>query len=322
MNNVILEADRVSRIFWMRRDWRKPSARLFAVRDVSLRVAKGETLALVGESGSGKTTLCNLMLAIDRPSAGRILIDGVDVAKTPRREIARRIQPVFQDPNDSLNPRRTVAEIIAMPLVVHRIGNEEGRRARVHRLMDLLGLPQRLADAFPRQLSGGQRQRVAIARALAMEVDVVVCDEPTSALDVSVQAQILNLLVDIREELGVTFLLISHNLGVVQFLAHRVAIMYLGQIVEEAPTGELFRVPGHPYTRALMSSILTPDPAAALPTVPMGAMQSNPIDLPTGCSFHPRCPLAKPICSQSAPRGTPRPDGGWVACHVYEEALK
>ncbi len=318
---TILEAEQVNRVFSVRRSWFKPRGRLFAVRDVNLRVAKGETLALVGESGSGKTTLSNLLMAVDRPTSGRILIDGVDITRRSRREIARRIQPVFQDPNDSLNPRQTVAEIIAMPLVVHGIGDSQHRLSRVRRMMDLLGLPSRLADAYPRQLSGGQRQRVAIARALVMEVEIVICDEPTSALDVSVQAQILNLLADIRNELDVTFLLISHNLAVVQFLAQRVAIMYLGRIVEEAPAQNLFDAPGHPYTRALLNSVLTPDPSASLPEVELGSVRPNPVDLPSGCAFRAQCPIAKPICSEYNPEPMPRRDAGWVACHAYSEDL-
>ena len=319
MSDIILEADHVSRVFRVRRNWFRPAANLHAVSDVSLSVNKGETLALVGESGSGKTTLSNLLLAIDRPTSGRIMIDGADITKKSRKEIARRIQPVFQDPNDCLNPRQTVAELITMPLVVHRIGTAEERRARMRRMMDLMGLPSRLEDAYPRQLSGGQRQRVAIARALVMEVEIVICDEPTSALDVSVQAQILNLLADIREELGVAFLLISHNLAVVQFLAQRVAIMYLGRIVEEAPSENLFEAPGHPYTRALLGSVLTPDPGAPLPDLAPASVRPNPLELPSGCAFRSQCPLARPICAQCAPDPTPRRDAGWVACHVYAD---
>jgi len=225
---------------------------LRAVNGVSLAVRKGEVLGIVGESGCGKSTLARMLLGLLTPSAGEILFDGKAVGGLDPRALARRVQPVFQDPYSSLNPRKTVGAIIRAPLTVHGIGNAKDRRGEVERMMALVGLPKRLHDSYPGQLSGGQRQRVAIARALIMRPEAVICDEPTSALDVSVQSQILNLLQDLQQEFGLTLILISHNLAVVEHIATRVAVMYLGRIVEEEETGALFRAPRHPYTRCVV----------------------------------------------------------------------
>jgi peptide/nickel transport system ATP-binding protein len=226
------------------------------------------------------------------------------------------VQPIFLDPYSSLNPRKTVGSIISLPLRVHRVGEPGEWRGRVEAIMDLVGLARRFIDSYPNQLSGGQRQRVAIARALIMKPDVVICDEPTSALDVSVQSQILNLLQDLRQELGLTYLLISHNLAVVEHMATRVAVMYLGRIVEESDTDTLFRAPRHPYTQALLASVLTPEPGLGVPDAQLGIAFPNPIDPPAGCTFHPRCSRALPHCSRIAP--TPIADGnGTIECHLY-----
>jgi peptide/nickel transport system ATP-binding protein len=292
---------------------------LHAVNGVSLSVKKGEILALVGESGCGKSTLAKMMLGLLPPTRGDILFDGEKVGALDRIAMARRIQPVFQDPYSSLNPRKTIGTIIGLPLRVHGIAGPDGRRAQVEEMMDRVGLARRLYGAYPNQLSGGQRQRVAIARALIIGPEVVVCDEPTSALDVSVQSQILNLLQDLQKALGLTLLLISHNLAVVQHMATRVAVMYLGRIVEETDTVSLFRAPRHPYTRALLASILTPEPGLGVPDTHLGSAFPNPLDPPSGCTFHPRCPHAMPVCSQKAP--LPRPtDSGFVECHLYDDA--
>ncbi|MBX6369960.1 MAG: ATP-binding cassette domain-containing protein [Rhodospirillales bacterium] len=287
---------------------------LHAVSGVSLQVARGEVLGIVGESGCGKSTLARMMLGLLRPSAGRVVLDGEDLATLDRRSVARRVQPVFQDPYSSLNPRKTVGAIIGLPLAVHGIGDASSRRRRVVEAMERVGLPERLYDSFPNQLSGGQRQRVAIARALVIRPEIVVCDEPTSALDVSVQAQILNLLEELRRDFGLTYVLISHNLAVVEHIATRVAVMYLGRIVEEAPTELLFRAPRHPYTRALLAAVLTPEPGLGVPDPGLGATFPNPLDPPSGCAFHPRCPMALPRCRRDRP-----PLVGGVACHLYEE---
>jgi peptide/nickel transport system ATP-binding protein len=261
---------------------------LRAVNGVSLTVERGEVVAIVGESGCGKTTLARMILGLLSPSAGEILIDGKPIAAADQRAIARRIQPVFQDPYASLNPRKSIRAIVGLPLLVHEVGDPASRTRAVEDMLDLVGLPRRVLDSYPNQLSGGQRQRVAIARALVMKPEIVVCDEPTSALDVSVQSQILNLLQDLQRELGLTYVFISHNLAVVEHIASRVAVMYLGRIVEEAETPDLFARPRHPYTQALLASVLTPEPSLGIPDTKLGVSYPNPIDPPSGCSPHPR----------------------------------
>jgi len=294
----------------------RPRRFLHAVSGVSIEVNRGAVVALVGESGCGKTTMARLMLGLQKPTGGEVLLDRRPVASLPRREIARRVQPVFQDPYSSLNPRKTVGAIVSLPLRVHRVGRPDEWRTRVHELMDRVGLSRRLYNNYPNQLSGGQRQRVAIARALVMRPEVVICDEPTSALDVSVQSQILNLLQDLRNELNLTYVLISHNLAVVEHIATRVTVMYLGRVVEEGLTEPLFRAPRHPYTRALLESVLTPDPGRGVPDTRLGATFPNPVDPPTGCTFHPRCPEAMPHCRSQVPESVSL-DGGRVECHLY-----
>jgi peptide/nickel transport system ATP-binding protein len=290
---------------------------LRAVNGVSLAVRKGEVLGIVGESGCGKSTLARMLLGLLAPSAGEILFDGQAVGSLDPRALARRVQPVFQDPYSSLNPRKTVGAIIRAPLTVHGIGDAQDRRSEVERMMALVGLPQRLHDAYPGQLSGGQRQRVAIARALIMRPEAVICDEPTSALDVSVQSQILNLLQDLQQEFGLTLILISHNLAVVEHMATRVAVMYLGRIVEEAETGQFYRAPRHPYSVALLGSVLTPEPGLGIPDTQLGAAYPNPLDVPPGCRFHPRCARVMPHCATISPKPIAR-DDGFVECHLYD----
>jgi peptide/nickel transport system ATP-binding protein len=289
---------------------------LHAVNGVSLEVARGEVLGLVGESGCGKSTLARMLLGLLAPSAGEIRFDGRPLAAHDRRTLARRIQPVFQDPYASLNPRKHVAAIIGLPLAVHRIGTPAERSRRVEEMMERVGLARRLARNYPNQLSGGQRQRVAIARALVTRPEVVVCDEPTSALDVSVQSQILNLLAELRRDLGLTYVFISHNLAVVEHIATRVAVMYLGRIVEESDTVRLFREPRHPYTRALLDSVLTPEPGRGVPDTHLGAAYPNPLEPPAGCAFHPRCPSVMAQCRTTAPVAGGAA-GRRVECHLY-----
>jgi peptide/nickel transport system ATP-binding protein len=321
MTDTVLELKDVWRRFQVSQGAFRPTMTLTAVANVSLQVKRGEVFALVGESGSGKSTLAKMLLGLLPASSGDILIDGVPIASSDRHAVARRIQPIFQDPYSSLNPRKSIEQLIALPLNVHRIGDNASRRAKVLEMLDLVGLPRRLLDAYPGQLSGGQRQRVAIARALVMRPDVVICDEPTSALDVSVQAQILNLLLELKRELGLTYFFISHNLAVVEHLADRVAVMYLGRIVEERTRAGLFAGPRHPYTRGLLESVLTPDPDLGVPDTHIGIMPANPLADQKGCPFHPRCPIAIDICHTTAPAVSRLPDG-WATCHqTQQEAI-
>jgi peptide/nickel transport system ATP-binding protein len=254
------------------------------------------------------------MLGLEAPDAGIVRLDGRALATIGPRQRARLIQPVFQDPHGSLNPRQTVSVIIRRPLDVHGIGDAASRRARVLDLLAQVGLSPRLFHASPAQLSGGQRQRVAIARALALQPRILLCDEPTSALDVSVQAQILNLLQDLRRQLGLTMILISHDLSVVRHMADRVAVMYLGQVIEDGPATQVFASPGHPYTRALLASALPVQPGAGVPAAPLRPGFADPLARDGGCRFASRCPQAGPICRTMVP--LPRPHGqGNAACH-------
>ena len=311
----MLEARDVTRIFQVSQGFMRGKRPLHAVNGVSLTVRQGEVLGLVGESGCGKTTLARMLLGLLAPSSGTLRIGGMPITGLPRRDVARLVQPVFQDPYSSLNPRKSIGSIIALPLVVQGEGDSASRRRRVEDMMELVGLARRLYDNYPSQLSGGQRQRVAIARALINRPRIVICDEPTSALDVSVQSQILNLLQDLRRELGLTYLLISHNLAVVEHMADRVAVMYLGRIVEEADTQSLFDKPGHPYTEALLKSVLTPEPGLGVPDTQLGAAYPNPLDMPSGCRFHPRCKSVMDKCRSIAPEPRKRGDG-FVECHL------
>jgi len=321
MSDVLLELVNVKRRFRSGGGFLKRRREVHAVNGVSLAVRRGEVLGLVGESGCGKSTLARLMLGLLKPSAGQVRFAGAAQTSMARKDLARRVQPVFQDPYSSLNPRKRIAGIIASPLIVHGLGDRKERRQRVEEMMALVGLPRRLATAFPGQLSGGQRQRVAIARALVMRPELVICDEPTSALDVSVQAQILNLLQELRQKLGLTYVLISHNLAVVEHLASRVAVMYLGRIVEDAETSSVFASPGHPYTKALLASVLTPEPGKGLPESKITGGYPNPLDPPPGCPFHPRCPEAMGVCRTTPPAPIPRQGGGRIECHLYGGAV-
>lgn len=310
-----LETDDVTCVFNVSQGFMKGKKPLRAINGVSLQVPKGQVVGLVGESGCGKSTLAAVLLGLQAPTSGDVRYSGESAAGFSRKDVARRIQPIFQDPYSSLNPTKTIRSIVSQPLRIHRVGDPAEWDKKVSDMLDLVGLPSRAANNFPSQLSGGQRQRVAIARALIMRPEIVICDEPTSALDVSVQSQILNLLQDLKDELGLTYLLISHNLAVVEHLADRVAVMYLGRIVEEGPAEALFANPRHPYTKALLESVLTPDPRLGVPDTHLGAVFPNPIDPPSGCSFHPRCAACMDICSSEAPK--PSAEAGHMAeCHL------
>ena len=291
-----------------------------AVDGVDFTIGRGETLGLVGESGCGKTTTGRCILRLEKPTAGQVLYDGRDVARMERDELTalrRRMQVIFQDPYSSLNPRMKVGDIIGEPIKVHGVEPDGRRRhAKVRDLLAVCGLDPKFADRYPHEMSGGQRQRVGIARALALDPEFIVCDEAVSALDVSIQAQVVNLLEDLRERFGLTYLFIAHDLSVVRHLCQRVAVMYLGRIVEMAESDELFDNPLHPYTQALLSAVPIPDPrieAARAFRVTKGEVPS-PINPPSGCVFHPRCPMAVTGCSQTKPALRELRPGHWVAC--------
>ncbi len=302
--------------------FRTRSGLVRAVDGVSFSLARGETLALVGESGCGKSTTARLVLRLIEPTAGRVEFEGQDITAIPGgalRRLRRRMQIVFQDPFASLNPRMTVGDTLDEPLLIHGYGDAARRRARVAELLQLVGLPPEHVRRYPHEFSGGQRQRIGIARALALEPALVVCDEPVSALDVSVQAQVVNLLGDLQQRLGLSYLFIAHDLAVVKHVATRIAVMYLGRIVETASRDALFQRPLHPYTRALLSAIPRPDPAQKLARQVPGGDVPSPLNPPPGCHFHTRCPFVIDRC-RSEPPPLREIDGAHLsACHRAEE---
>ena len=324
----LLEVRDLARTFDVSKPWLNrvlegaPRQTLKAVDGVSFSIARGETLALVGESGCGKSTIARLICGLYSPTRGEVVFDGRDMAKVRSRAdmltLRRRFQMIFQDPYASLNPRWRVGKIIAEPLRQHGLARtEDEMRARVESLLEDVRLSPQDAEKFPHEFSGGQRQRISIARALSSKPEFLVCDEPTSALDVSVQAQILNLMKDLQREHGLTYLFISHNLAVVSHIANRVGVMYLGRLVEIAPTRTLFARPLHPYTQMLASAI--PDiTMSGKPRTPVAGEVPNPLDPPSGCAFHPRCPHANERCKAERPEPLPF-DGAEVACHGVHE---
>jgi len=318
----LLEVADLKKYFPIRRGiFSSVSSWVRAVDGVSLRIAAGETLALVGESGSGKTTTGRCILRLLEPTSGSVRFDGIDLLSLPpraMRRMRRQIQVVFQDPYASLNPRMRIRTIVREPLDIHRIGaNRRERDEMVAALLRRVGLDPGMGDRYPHEFSGGQRQRIGVARALALKPRLIIADEPVSALDVSVQAQVINLFIDLQEEFKIAYLFIAHDLAVVERIADRVAVMYLGQIVEEAARGEIFKNPLHPYTRALLQAIPIPDPARARERQVLRGDPPSPAQPPPGCRFHTRCPSAVAECPRVEPPLLEVGPGHWVACHLH-----
>jgi oligopeptide/dipeptide ABC transporter ATP-binding protein len=292
-----------------------------AVDGVSFRIGAGETLGLVGESGCGKSTLGRCISRLYRPTSGSIRFDGTEISQLRGSALLpfrQDIQMIFQDPMESLNARHTVGEILEEPFIIHRMGEKAERQKRVRELLDIVGLPARSASRYPFEFSGGQRQRIGIARSIALNPRLIICDEPVSALDVSIQSQILNLLIELQREFGLSYLFIAHDLAVVKHISDRVAIMYLGRVVEQAGSEAIYREPRHPYTSSLISAIPVPDPHREVAHQPLRGDVPSPIDPPTGCHFHPRCPKAEERCRRESPALRDSGTDHISACHLVE----
>lgn len=317
-DNVLLDVRNLSKHFPTKGKLLSQShASVKAVQDVSLYIKPGEVVGLVGESGSGKTTLGRTILRLVEPTAGEIVFDGVDITKLSNQEMRayrRRMQIIFQDPFASLNPRFVVSDLIGEALDLHKLARGKARQDRIVELLELTGLSLDHMYRYPHEFSGGQRQRIGIARALAVNPQFIVADEPVSALDVSIQAQVVNLLQDLKEKLGLTLLFIAHDLGVVEYISDRVVVMYLGHIVEVAPAKELYRNPVHPYTEALLSAVPIPDPTVRRKRITLRGEIPSPINPPSGCVFRTRCPIAAPECAEVVPPLEEVSSGHFKAC--------
>lgn len=318
-NGVLLEVQGLRKSFPLKKTVTgKVTQELVAVDNVSFKLNQGETLGIVGESGCGKTTLGRTVLKLYKPTAGRIIFDGKDItnySSKQMREIRKQMQIIFQDPYSSLPPRDTVGGILSEPVRVHKIVPKAEIKDYVLELMDKCGLRDYYYERYPHEFSGGQRQRICIARALSINPRLVICDEPVSALDVSIQAQIINLLKKLQRDMNLTYMFISHDLSVVKFISDKIAVMYLGSVVEYGEKSEIFKSPLHPYTKALFSAIPYPDPDVKMKRIVLGGDIPSPANPPKGCRFHIRCPYAKPICSEIAPEYKDYGGGHCAACH-------
>ncbi|MBM7096283.1 MULTISPECIES: ABC transporter ATP-binding protein [Alteribacter] len=296
-----------------------------AVDDVSFTVYEKEVLGIVGESGCGKSTTGKALLRLTEPTDGQVLFEGKDItglSEDAMRKMRRDMQIIFQDPYASLNPRHKVEKILGEPLIVHGIGDKEERRKKVREILEVVGLPGEHASRYPHQFSGGQRQRIGIARALIVNPKLIVCDEPVSALDVSIQSQILNLMEDLQEEFGLTYLFIAHDLSVVKHISDRIGVMYLGRMVELSDNEDLYDNPLHPYTKSLLSAVPNPDPDVKKERIILQGDVPSPSNPPSGCAFHTRCPEAMDVCKQVRPEFKEHSVNHFVACHLYDETVK
>lgn len=325
-NGVLLSVRNLVKYFPITRGiiFQKQIGAVHAVDDISFDIQRGETLGLVGESGCGKSTTGRTILQLYRPTSGQVLFDGVDLVQlkgNDLRKMRRRMQMIFQDPYASLNPRMTVGEIIGEPLLIHGVAQGKAIQERVEQLLELVGLNPAFANRYPHEFSGGQRQRIGVARALALQPDLIVCDEPISALDVSIQAQVVNLLEDLQHQFGLTYLFIAHDLSMVRHISDRVAVMYLGVLVELADRNELYNNPLHPYTQALLSAVPIPDPFVEerRRRIILEGDVPSPVNPPSGCRFRTRCKFAKDLCSEVKPEWRELQPGHFVACHFAGE---
>jgi len=327
-NNVLLRVDKLVKYFPITRGiiFQKQVAAVHAVDEVSFKIHRGETLGLVGESGCGKSTTGRTILQLYRPTSGSVVFDDVDLVAlhgTDLRKMRRKMQMIFQDPYASLNPRMTVGESVGEPLAVHKVANQKEIMERVEHLLELVGLNPAFANRYPHEFSGGQRQRIGVARALSLQPSFIVCDEPISALDVSIQAQVVNLLEDLQSQFNLTYLFVAHDLSMVRHISDRVAVMYLGVIVELASRDEVYHHALHPYTQALLSAVPIPDPVADAKRqrVILQGDVPSPVNPPSGCRFRTRCPIAEAFCAEERPEFREIQPGHFVACHFAERFL-
>lgn len=322
---ALLEVKDLKQHFTIKKGFLGEKKKVKAVDGVSFHIEQGETLGIVGESGCGKSSLGRTILQLIKPTSGDIFFGGKNITHLPRKEmkeLRKDMQIVFQDPYASLNPRSTVRAILETPLIVHGVGNRQERQKVVEGLIDKIGIRKDQLDRYPHEFSGGQRQRIGIARALTLNPKLIIADEPVSALDVSVQSQVLNLMVDLQKEFNLSYMFISHDLSVVQHISDRVAVMYLGKIVEIADVDELYRNPLHPYTKALLTAVPFPDPTKKRDRILLQGDLPSPINPPTGCAFHTRCPVATPECKVETPELREKVMGHWASCiHVHAEQI-